>query len=630
MKESKEFNSMKRWILDKQQGLISIVGNISVPPDACVLWAENGENHEYIQIIGESLDIFIKEASDKIEEANKLTDKLTAGIPKLLIDASNIFLTSKNKLKEVDRESVLKNAQKGVKEKNDGLIFSQIILALDNEIKRQPDKAIPQIITEICRQVTKREDWQTSIPTVPATWTGKDKENKIKGMHLIWGAITLLSVLQNPLTLTQHEIEIFRQKLMLGPLIPEFIGRDQDMENSNIIIREIDGEEIDCIGVICGRFTQADVVQQMFDKIESLKPPEFPPLSGNQENNNSISIKDLLNQVYDKLDNSVNKFQTIKNPSELNQLLIQIPSLSSQIIIAAQCSENQNIYKLVSKLGILTIICQELQKSKENMQIFQVQIQKSVEGCYQVWAQLIKAGITPPAELNLSRDILNRIQNSGTHIQNIQVVNIPKSQLQRGSWFSQAEKVARIDGQQNPELSEAKMALAIRDTIVEKPLQEELNEGEEFIPKKVNINEIQTQLVQMDITEILKGKKVEDLLIMEYEAVKRAPKGINNKKKVSEGRVVFPLDGTQDRHEANSIENRPEIIEMHNLSQQIQSLLYAEIVQFLKPFEQNIIIPYTLQDTEVSIMVDISSSMTKLSKMKQMGAMVLVSGISEI
>ncbi|KAA6381049.1 MAG: hypothetical protein EZS28_023424, partial [Streblomastix strix] len=258
-KTSKEYHSMKRWILDRQQGLISIEGNVPVPPETCVLWAENGENHEYIRIIDDSLDKDIKQASEKIEEANKLTGTKTAGIPKLLVDASNIFLTRSNKLNQVDCESVLKSAQKGAKEKNAESNFSQIILALDIEVQRQHDKTIPEIITEISRQLTKRDDWSTSIPAVPSTWTGIERENKIKGMHLIWGSITLLSVLQNPLTLTQHEIESYRAKLLSeSPTLDFEQRRNQDIENSNIIIREIDGNEVDCVGVISGRFTEAE------------------------------------------------------------------------------------------------------------------------------------------------------------------------------------------------------------------------------------------------------------------------------------------------------------------------------------------------------------------------------------
>ncbi|KAA6402261.1 MAG: hypothetical protein EZS28_002207, partial [Streblomastix strix] len=689
MKAQQEYHSMKRWILDPKQGLISIKANVPEHPEACVLWAENGENHEYIRIIDDSLDRDIKQASDKIGDANKLSGNRTAGIPGLLVGASNLFLTSSNKLNQLDRESVLKSSQKGAKEKNAESIFSSFILTLDNEVQRQPDKTIPEIITEICRQLTKREDWSSSVPAVPSTWTGIERENKIKGMHLIWGSTTLLNTLYNPLTLTQHEIESYRAKLLSeSPTLDFDQMRNQDIENSNIIIREIEGNKVECVGVIDGRFTKAENVERLLEKIDSLKLPEFPPLTENQENNNPIQLQDLQKLVEPKLEELVNKFQTIKNPSELNQLLIQIPSLASQIIIAVQCSENQNISKLISSLGVLTIICQELQKSKENMQILYVQIQKSVEACFRVWAQLIQAGITPPAELNLSRDILNKIQSSGVSTQNIEVANIPECQLQRGSWLSQAEKAARAAGsrmiskqgninlliarnenienienlmiseqndkplihqqpykpenkhfeqfyenpinKETPELSEAKMVAAIRDAVIEKHPQEEVIQNEEFITKKVNINEIKHQLIQKDIAKILQQKNVEELLIMEYEAVRRAPKGKDNKKKVSEGRAVVPLDGTLDRHEANSIENRPEIIELHDLSLQIQSLLYTEITRILKPFDQNKIIPYTLHDTEVSIMVDISASMTKLSKMKQMGAMVLVSGISSI
>ncbi|KAA6322891.1 MAG: hypothetical protein EZS28_054377, partial [Streblomastix strix] len=202
------------------------------------------------------------------------------------------------------------------------------------------------------------------------------------------------------------------------------------------------------------------------------------------------------------------------------------------------------------------------------MQILYVQIQKSVERCYRVWAQLIKAGITPPAELNLSKDTLHQIQSSGIRMQNVEVAQIPECQLQRSTWLSQTEKAARTSGTKNmqkfqrtnwhitsndnqvgnenpltidqdnkpaipmqplkpenkhfgqiqlnslskntPQLSEKQIAVAIRDAVIERPPQEELNEGEEFIPKQVNVNEIQNQLIQTDITEILKGKKVED------------------------------------------------------------------------------------------------------------------------
>ncbi|KAA6391797.1 MAG: hypothetical protein EZS28_012676 [Streblomastix strix] len=435
LKAYKNYQGFRRWILDPKQGLINIEANVTEPTGACALWAETRENHEYIRIIDESLDNDIQDAVDKIEEVNRLTERQTAGIPKLLVEASNIFLTSKNKLGQLDRDSVLRSAKKSMKEKNEQLIFSQIILALDNEVQRQSDKAIPEIITEICRQVTKRENWSTSVPPVPTTWTGKDKENKINGMHLIWGAITLLGTLRNPHLLMSREIDILQQKLQQGPPNPELIQK-QIEKGENEVAQEMNGKKINCIGIIYGRFTEAEAVQRLFDKIENIKPPEFPHLTKIQENINTNLIKDLQKQVELKFEQLISKFQTIKNPSELNQLLIQIPSLSRQIIIAAQCAENQNISKLISGLSILTIIVQELQKSKENNQLLGSQIQKSIQGCYRVWAQLIKAGITPPAELNLSKDILNKYNSN---ISNVQIEPIPECSLQPGVWRTQEQ-----------------------------------------------------------------------------------------------------------------------------------------------------------------------------------------------
>ncbi|KAA6385782.1 MAG: hypothetical protein EZS28_018690, partial [Streblomastix strix] len=295
MKAQQEYHSMKRWILDQQQGLKSIEANITVPPEACVIWAENGKNHQYFRIIDQTLDKYIKDDVDKIEEVNRITEIQTAEITKLLVEASNLFLTRSNKLNQIDHDSVIKSAQNGAKERNNEQTFSLFILALDNEVQRQHDKTIPEIITEICREVTKREDWSTSIPAVPSNWTGKDKEKKIKGMHLIWGTITLLSTLRNPLTLTQHEIKVYRERIIQGPLTTKF-DRELHQQEDIDFDQESNGEEIDCVGVIDGRFTKAENVELLLEKIENLNPPEFPPLTGNQENDKPISNKDLLIQ----------------------------------------------------------------------------------------------------------------------------------------------------------------------------------------------------------------------------------------------------------------------------------------------------------------------------------------------
>ncbi|KAA6369133.1 MAG: hypothetical protein EZS28_035340, partial [Streblomastix strix] len=120
------------------------------------------------------------------------------------------------------------------------------------------------------------------------------------------------------------------------------------------------------------------------------------------------------------------------------------------------------------------------------------------------------------------------------------------------------------------------------------------------------------------------------MLDMEYKAVQRAPRGNDRKKKVSEGRSVITLDGTVDHYNVENVKNRPEIVELSDLSLQIQSLLYGEISKLMIPFDKIKAIPLSLQDTEVTLMVDISSSMTKLSNAKRLSAMILSYGISSI
>ncbi|KAA6372782.1 MAG: hypothetical protein EZS28_031691 [Streblomastix strix] len=225
-------------------------------------------------------------------------------------------------------------------------------------------------------------------------------------------------------------------KLLLNVPVKASISTIQNIKNDQIIHSDVEGREINRVGVICGRFTEAENVVQLLEQIKSLKPPEFPPPTKIQENINTNLIKDLLGQVELKLEELINKFKIIKNPSELNQLLIQFPSLSSPIIIAIQCAENQNIYKLISSLCVLTIIVQELQNSKENNQILESQISQTVETCNQIWTQLIKAGITPPNEINLSKEILDKY-NSNLLTSNIQIESIPECQMQRGVWRKQ-------------------------------------------------------------------------------------------------------------------------------------------------------------------------------------------------
>jgi hypothetical protein len=66
------------------------------------------------------------------------------------------------------------------------------------------------------------------------------------------------------------------------------------------------------------------------------------------------------------------------------------------------------------------------------------------------------------------------------------------------------------------------------------------------------------------------------------------------------------------------------------LSLQIQSLLYEDISKSIKSFPGNYLIPLTFKRTEISLLADISASMTTLSPSKLNGAQFLSTGITSV
>ncbi|KAA6375371.1 MAG: hypothetical protein EZS28_029102, partial [Streblomastix strix] len=441
---------------NSQQGLISIEANLPIPQESLVLWAENGENCEYIRIIGQQLDKDILNAVDKIDEANNLTGTRTAGIPKLFFDATNFFLKSNNQLVNIDKNSVVECAKKGVKENDFKSIFSQIILALYNEVQRVQDNKVNDTISQICCQVTKREEWSMSSPEIPTTWTRQDKGSKILGMHLIWGAITLLNTLCNPLKLTKREIDMFRDKLSHGPPIPINIPIQKDNKNEQIN-QKIDGQEVHCIGVIDGKFTEVKAIDKILQKIQQLKQPEFPQFR--QEKDDS---------------------KQAKNPSDLNQCLIQIPSKSQQIL--------------------------------------EEQIFKASEWCQKTWESLIILGIIPPSETRKAYKVGDVPQNIVENNDNGIFINA-KSQIQNAdddipeqSSLSQNKQIQiqanqkmdiNTNSQFTSDLSNDDMIAAVRRAVIEKPVQEEQDPGHDYIPMKVNLDQIRQKLIKIDKEDLL-------------------------------------------------------------------------------------------------------------------------------
>jgi hypothetical protein len=165
----------------------------------------------------------------------------------------------------------------------------------------------------------------------------------------------------------------------------------------------------------------------------------------------------------------------------------------------------------------------------------------------------------------------------------------------------------------NPSMQQ--MIVAVSNSNVEKP---PADEQEKYIPFNLKVDDIVSYQKSVNISEMMKGKEVEDLLEIEWLSVKNVSSKKAGMVKISEGRIIKPLDWIFDS--LTKEDKYDEIIELQSLSLQFQSLLYVEIARNLIPLKDNNPAPFTICKTEVSLKVDISASMTTLNHSKFIGA----------
>jgi hypothetical protein len=191
------------------------------------------------------------------------------------------------------------------------------------------------------------------------------------------------------------------------------------------------------------------------------------------------------------------------------------------------------------------------------------------------------------------------------------------------------EKSPLIMAPSNPtNLSVERMKHAIAITAVVKP--PESTEGldmEQYIPQKVNVDEVETREVLVDLAEKLKGKTVEDLLELEWLSVQRSVAGKDGHLKLTEPRPAPLIDGTLDRPRS---EVPVEIVDLQKFSLHLQCLLYSALSNRIRTYAGSVPAPDTVRNTEVAIIVDVNASLTTLCPGKLMAAGILAFGFSTI
>jgi hypothetical protein len=177
-------------------------------------------------------------------------------------------------------------------------------------------------------------------------------------------------------------------------------------------------------------------------------------------------------------------------------------------------------------------------------------------------------------------------------------------------------------------LSVGGMQRAIEITAVAKaPESTETIDLEQYVPQKINVDEVETRQVSVDLAEKLKGKTVEDLLELEWLSVQRSVPGKDGQLKLTEARSAPLIDGTLDHPRS---EVPVEMVDLQQFSLHLQSLLYSALSSNIRTYTGSTPAPDTVVNTEVAIIVDVNASMTTLSPGKLMAAEILAVGFGTI
>jgi MoxR-like ATPase len=194
--------------------------------------------------------------------------------------------------------------------------------------------------------------------------------------------------------------------------------------------------------------------------------------------------------------------------------------------------------------------------------------------------------------------------------------------------FSSIVSNEHIVGRGFADLSTETMMTVINSSLFDSQSDFEMKvSGKYDVPQTINMDEIENEESSLLNCEILKGKNVEDLLARDWHLLERSRIQPDEQLALSEWQIFSLIDGTMD---SPLLEVPEEIKILEKLSLQVQSVIYSAISSRFQVSIENEIHCSVVRNVEISILVDVSSSMTTLSPDKLMCAELLTVGISNV
>jgi hypothetical protein len=379
-----------------------------------------------------------------------------------------------------------------------------------------------------------------------------------------------------------------------------------------------------------------------------LKEPDFED-SFIVRQNIPISSSGFAELVETKLVQHIRDFSSVLNPFQLHHLIVFIPTLAMQVVMAIKFSDKIDISNIVYHFLILTKISLELEKSQEHQQLHSESIKNAVFSCFRALHSLQHFDIQIPVIEEFQHLSASLASDDSFQTGNVFIPPIPESHLPPGLWQTQAEmflqsshmnqilsnesfftvqsqpvthsnfldflelvlpndispskpisktpqtkgsnQLKQSDVKHEKKITQQDMVLAVKEAVVEIPSESNI---EEFLPVSISLDDSVQHQVSIELAEMMKVQSIEDLFEIEYLTVKNSIPGKSGLKTISEGRIFEPKDGTLDYLSQNE-ERNDEIQELELLSLQFQSLLYSDISKKLVPFNDNHPSPLTIR-----------------------------------
>jgi hypothetical protein len=463
-------------------------------------------------------------------------------IQRVIVKAANGLLGRDNQIGH------LNNANWLVTIKNDRGLFARLLHAIYGEHKRV-GKPFEQVVLEIAERASR----SPRVIKGPLDLAKNDETQK--ALTMIWYTIILLDILQDPERLTQDDIDAIRGELQRTPAPPlEPVSREADAP-----AQPIQGEVRAEVGFVGGSLTDASVARALLDSVSNLSLPSFPSLPSSGMDH-TFSAVEMVGVVQERLDALVDRLVSAKNPREVHDSVVLIPSWTPQAFVAARFTPDVDLAPLLKGLETVTRIALNLQYQKEHNDLFRDQIQSAVQSCVECWTALTQIGIALPTFDRWP----SKTQGRQT-VQNVSIEPVPVCEAALGRWTTPAERgltdsgyrgvgiggrtgrmearpfegltripssqvappttlpTERIPGPDRPnrglrreevaDLSLEAMMVAIRDTVVAEPPAPVSTS--QYSPQRVDADHVRTEQVSPALAEIFKLETVEDLLELE-------------------------------------------------------------------------------------------------------------------